>query len=57
MRLAHQAWQEGLVDLVQQYLQNQVPKRSEDPDRRASNGTIWIGSAGRTSAPCADIPI
>ena len=34
MRLAHQAWQEGLVDLVQQYLQNQVPKRSEDPDRR-----------------------
>ena len=34
MRLAHQAWQEGLVDLVQQYLQNQVPKRSGDPDRR-----------------------
>jgi WD40 repeat protein len=34
MRLAHQAWQEGLVDLVQQYLQNQVPKRSGDSDRR-----------------------
>ncbi len=34
MRLAHQAWQEGLVDLVQQYLQNQVPKQSDAPDRR-----------------------
>ena len=34
MRLAHQAWQEGLVDLVQQYLHVQVPKQSGDPDRR-----------------------
>ncbi len=34
MRLANQAWQEGLVDLVRQYLQNQVPRQSDDPDRR-----------------------
>jgi WD40 repeat protein len=38
MNLARQAWQEAQVDQVQRYLQQQVPARPEDRDRR---GFAW----------------
>ena len=56
MNLAQQAWEKGRVDLMQQHLQELVPKRPEDPDLHGSNGFIRIACANRISARCAGTP-